>query len=368
MKNLLIYSLFLFLTTSIAKAQNWGNVGSGSLTHTTWNAAIGSALNPDIKLFVRNADKLNGIKIENTFVTNSVKYGLNSTMSGGLGIKYGVYSSVVNTGPEPSYGLYSTVSGGAGQKYGLYSTIISAGQETNYGVYSFVSGASANNFSGYFVGKAYFSDKVSIGTFNTTGRFTVDATTGTGIFVGNTAGGETGYGINVRTPESSKAFSVGSTGANDKFVVLGNGKFTASGGSIFLNESTNFTQGLSVQANLLLTKAFVVSGPTGENFIVWGNGNVNAKLLYAEGVKVKADALGSYWPDYVFESDYKPISLESLEKYILKYKHLPEIPSTADVKLDGVDLVGMNAALLKKIEELTLYTIDLQKQINKLNK
>jgi hypothetical protein len=74
------------------------------------------------------------------------------------------------------------------------------------------------------------------------------------------------------------------------------------------------------------------------------------------------------WPDYVFNNRYKLKSLPSLEEYIRKNNHLPNIPSAQEVKENGIELGQMNAKLLEKIEELTLYVIDLKKEIEKLKK
>lgn len=80
-------------------------------------------------------------------------------------------------------------------------------------------------------------------------------------------------------------------------------------------------------------------------------------------------------PDYVFEKDYKLKSLSETEKFVKLNKHLPEIPNAEQIKNSGMDLVQMNVLLLKKVEELTLHTIELDKkiknqqiQINHLNK
>jgi len=72
------------------------------------------------------------------------------------------------------------------------------------------------------------------------------------------------------------------------------------------------------------------------------------------------------WPDYVLDKDYNLMPLKELEKFITENNHLPEVPSAAEVEENGVQLGEMNAILLKKIEELTLYIITLQKQINEL--
>ena len=91
--------------------------------------------------------------------------------------------------------------------------------------------------------------------------------------------------------------------------------------------------------------------PLGYRLAVDGN-------IVAEEVQV---LLSDIWPDYVFEEDYQLRSLEEVEHFIKANKHLPEVPSAADVEKDGQNLGAMNALLLKKVEELTLYLIEQQK-------
>jgi hypothetical protein len=74
------------------------------------------------------------------------------------------------------------------------------------------------------------------------------------------------------------------------------------------------------------------------------------------------------WSDFVFDKDYELLSLYDLEKYIAKNKHLPDVPSASEVQDKGINVAKMDATLLKKIEELTLYTIVQQKQIDLLIK
>jgi hypothetical protein len=69
------------------------------------------------------------------------------------------------------------------------------------------------------------------------------------------------------------------------------------------------------------------------------------------------------WPDYVFHKDYKPISLTELERFIQQNKHLPDVPSAEEAEREGIDLSSNQAILLKKIEELTLYIIDMNKKL-----
>jgi len=69
------------------------------------------------------------------------------------------------------------------------------------------------------------------------------------------------------------------------------------------------------------------------------------------------------WADFVFAPDYKLPSLGDVQRYIDQHGHLPDIPSEAEVIENGVPLGEMQKLLLQKIEELTLYTLDFQKQL-----
>jgi len=73
------------------------------------------------------------------------------------------------------------------------------------------------------------------------------------------------------------------------------------------------------------------------------------------------------WPDYVFEKKYQLRTLEDLEAYIDRYKHLPDVVSVARVNAEGVDLGSNQAAILKNVEELTLHLIDENKQLKTQN-
>ena len=85
-----------------------------------------------------------------------------------------------------------------------------------------------------------------------------------------------------------------------------------------------------------------------------------------ESKKVKVSANPGDWPDYVFEPTYELGTLNSLEQYIQANKHLPEVPSAKEVGEQGIDLGNMDATLLKKIEELTLHLIEINKKQEKM--
>ena len=91
------------------------------------------------------------------------------------------------------------------------------------------------------------------------------------------------------------------------------------------------------------------------------NGTIQAKELIVT-------TLANDWPDHVFDADYKLTSLEEIESYVKREKHLPGVPSANDIDKEGIKVGEMNALLLQKVEELTLYVIELQKQINELKR
>ncbi|MEL6721455.1 MAG: hypothetical protein AAFP82_22340, partial [Bacteroidota bacterium] len=91
------------------------------------------------------------------------------------------------------------------------------------------------------------------------------------------------------------------------------------------------------------------------------NGILAERLKVA--VKTSAD-----WADYVFEDDYHLLPLDQVKTFIEKNKHLPAVPSAEDMVKQGMDVLEMNAILLLKIEELMLYTIELNEKIKTLEK
>lgn len=105
-------------------------------------------------------------------------------------------------------------------------------------------------------------------------------------------------------------------------------------------------------------------------FFIRGDGNVGigtntpqAKLavngdLYAKRIKV----VQTGWPDFVFQEDYRLPTLQEVEHFIKENKHLQNIPSEKEVNENGIDVGEINKKLLQKVEELTLYIIDLKKE------
>jgi len=92
--------------------------------------------------------------------------------------------------------------------------------------------------------------------------------------------------------------------------------------------------------------------------------------------EVMVDLNGAVAPDYVFEtyfdgisdikSEYRLLSLDEVNNFIKENHHLPKIPSASEIEKNGLSLKEMNLLLLEKIEELTIYTIEQQKELEKL--
>ncbi|MES2518414.1 MAG: hypothetical protein V4585_09920 [Bacteroidota bacterium] len=105
-----------------------------------------------------------------------------------------------------------------------------------------------------------------------------------------------------------------------------------------------------------------VTIPTGSTYKMAISGGI-----ITEKVRVATNGT-TFWADFVFDPSYQLRPLAEVEKYIKTNQHLPEIPSTADVTKNGIDLAETQALLLQKVEELTLYVIEQNKKIEKLEK
>ncbi|MBD0404601.1 tail fiber protein [Flammeovirga sp. EKP202] len=141
-----------------------------------------------------------------------------------------------------------------------------------------------------------------------------------------------------------------------------------------------FAQSTSSWSNrvdmLFYTRDYEGTQPYSERMRISGNGNVGIGTtntsdfkLSVKG-KIRAEEVKVYtgWADYVFEEDYELKSLSEVEAHIKEHKHLPDVPSAKEVEENGVNVGETEAMLLRKIEELTLYTIEQEKKIEDLTR
>ena len=109
------------------------------------------------------------------------------------------------------------------------------------------------------------------------------------------------------------------------------------------------------------------------DMMIDANGNVGIgttspgiyKLAVNGSIRAKEIKVETGWADYVFKEDYDLPTLQEVEKHIKEKGHLINIPSAEEVEENGIQLGEMNMKLLEKIEELTLYLIDLQNKTDK---
>ena len=211
--------------------------------------------------------------------------------------------------------------------------------------------AVANAVAGNTFSYTFTAPNTSPNTYNATGLpagLTIVSTT-MGLISGTPS--ETGV-FNV----TLSATSAGITGTQRLTIIIPFANGT-------LNYVSKFTTPISLGNSLIYDDGSFVGIEPGGTGIPTKYGSyllqVNGGAIFTQ-VVVKAF---NNWPDFVFEDNYKLTPLAEIEQYINEHKHLPGVPSVADVKKDGMD-VGVNqAVLLQKIEELTLYIIDQNKQI-----
>lgn len=191
------------------------------------------------------------------------------------------------------------------------------------------------------------------------------------------------------------ALSSETTGSRNTAIGDGAGGFTLGSDNLFLgyragnnetgsnklyiansNTANPLIKGEFDNKNLKINTGATVSSTLG--FLAVGNFDAaytmpasnSYRLIVQDGIiteKVKV-ALKSTadWADYVFEPSYKLMSLEKVEEFVKENKHLPNVPSAEDMSKNGLDVSQTSAKLMEKIEELTLYMIEMNKEIKAL--
>lgn len=377
----------IFLLSAVlsftANAQSWnltGNAGTSSSNHF-----IGTTDNQPLVFKTKNIEMLR-ITTENRFISHGITqsgyvWDKNLFFGGGVENTTSTGNTVFGLG---SFTLNTT--GIANTAFGNNALGANTTGNFNTGIGT---NAIFNNTSG--------SQNVAVG-LNSLNRLTTgNLNTGLGFQALNGGGASTITGDNNtgvggqalqglwsgasnNTALGAKSFLALRTGNNNIAIGYNNAS------SELANANNNIYIGNSIQP--------VSSAPNNElnigNWIVGNNGTIGIgqftsqlpadgvaqdgqkyKLFVKDGIrteKVKVDiAANNGWADYVFEKNYKLMPLNELDKFIEKNGHLPEVPTTEEAIENGVELKEMNILLLKKIEELTLHIIQLNKKFELQN-
>lgn len=161
-------------------------------------------------------------------------------------------------------------------------------------------------------------------------------------------------------------------------------------GYLEINNTAQYGYAMRVVSKDPYTKVFAShlvnsAGTSQELFYIYANGatTIGARrpnaasghsnaMLSVDGKFVCTSAYvfneNTKWADYVFEPTYKLAPLSEVEAFVKEHKHLPEVPSAKEVEKNGINVGDMDAVLLKKIEELTLYMIELKKENAEMKK
>ncbi|NNC96144.1 MAG: hypothetical protein HKN92_11325 [Chitinophagales bacterium] len=372
------------------------------------NTAIGTSSNSDaykLWISVPSTETGNtGIRIDsdNEGTSFGVYGDIDASAGTGVGTHYGCFMDMdnfgVNTNNSSMYGFYTSVDGqGSGSKYGLYSTLFgdAASSGSRYGVYSNVNTTgTGSHYSGYFLGApVYVADAIGLGT--TAGLNKLDIETdgkpiGVNIDMNNSTVGTT-YGIQIDNDYTGTSTAYGlahfssttSTGTRYGVVNSMTGDGTTSASSHY--GVYNFISSLATTGPRYGVYSSVTGGSTssyagyfvGKTYISSSSGglvvgttipaagyivSVNGKVI-CEELKVQNSV---DWPDYVFDEKYELMPLDELEKNIEENNHLPGIPKAEIVDAEGFHVGEMTTKMMEKIEELTLYTIQQQKEIDAL--
>ncbi len=288
----------------------------------------------------------------------SSSLGANNTLSNSYTTAIGRYNA--------SQGYCATSIGYGNQALGNYSLAIGRYTKTT-GTYSFAIGYGLGGFS-YFENNKNYSLAVGFHPGKTglfVGRFGTDHRIGVGTnnpldVVHIEAANAQGIAIKPTTNNSNAHLNFLDHNGINNWSITAYNNHSAEGNKLIVNSAKG--DALQISGGKILM---------GEGLDLAGCADCNDyRLFVLDGIRterVKVDiAANAGWADYVFDDDYQLLSLTEVENYIAEHHHLPHVPSEAEVTKNGIDLAAMNSILLRKIEELTLHLIAMEKEQNAL--
>ena len=388
--------------------------------YATENVGIGGNIAPVSRVHLNNTDGTSmDLRLTNTTTGHTASDGLEIRTVGNAAAIWNNENADLNLGTNNTNRMKIQSDG----KVGIGSTSPYAGLHVVSSVSDTAIYASSSNFSynqigvlgsyntsGYGVGVAGIGwgggvapDSMDIGVYGSSsgigvwsnGKLRVtDGTQGAGRLLQSNADGDaswvtpsylSGSGttnrISMFTPSGSQVgnslLSQGGSGLN-KFV-------QNNGGSYAWYDTVNLNLfNISLDSNGRLLFIPNTTSSTGVPYMILDDvggrltiGNVSStpsgyKLYVEDGIlteRLKVAVSGTAnWADYVFAPDYKLMPLEDVEAFVKDNKHLPNVPSADEMVESGIDVATVDAKLMEKIEELTLYMIDMKKEINALKK
>lgn len=310
----------------------WLDGTSNSIYYNAGNVGIGTAPNSANALDIEKSTTGTGLRLLNNYTGSGTKTGIDINMT----------------------------NGGSGGKIGIKVTTIGGNASNTYGIQSYaIAGTSGNSHAGDF------------------------SVSGSGTALYGIAFDPTGKAAELKGEVDIDGETFLRNSSSSNHVV---GIYPASAGSgdstaIMLAEDNDGSYGMMLNYDGVNNEFTItgknLGGVTGPHFkMKRDNGDVAIGQEFATGYRLSVDGkiiceevrveLQGDWPDYVFADEYELRSIEETAEFIEKNKHLPGIPSAAEVAENGITVGDMQKRMMEKIEELTLHMIEMNKENKEL--
>ncbi len=320
-------------------------IDGNSSIHIGTNAGNGSLTTGGNNLFVgMNAGNINTSGQVNTFLGNNT--GLNNTTGNG-GVFIGVNAGFTNSSGIDN--VFIGVNSGFTNQTGQRNTF----SGVNSGYYNT---GSDNSFYGYMSG--FYN---TTGINNTCFGFQAGVTNTTGS--GNTYLGRTAGYSNIGSGNVFIGNTAGysETSVSNRLIIDNSSTSSPLIWGDFNSNQLRFNGAVGIGLTAPFATAFpaLAAGVTVSSYNLFVQGGILTEEL-------RISKASTTWADYVFEDNYNLKPLSEVEAFISKYNHLPNVPSAKQVKEEGINVADMARIQQEKIEELTLYLIQQNKEIEDL--